>query len=164
MSIGSDETLGDPLVNALLEFTECIGQALPDLCSYGLTVGESYVPFLPDEDEPDCDDDCSQMWVRVAGISPAPGATEGWAGDCALTLRLTLEVGVVRCVEVPEDGEAPYSSDVLVSAVQSMADMKAIQCAAVDCDAFDTVLVGAWNPLGPRGAQYGGSWTFQVEV
>ena len=51
-----EELPDSPLIQALLKFTSCIGNALPDICSYGLTTGEFYVPFMPADDE-DCDED-----------------------------------------------------------------------------------------------------------
>jgi hypothetical protein len=96
-------------------------------------------------------------------VSPAP-SPEGWDGDCALTLRLDLEVGVLRCIEIEEDGEAPTASDVLAAAVQAMTDMNAILCAAMACEVWDAINVGQWTPSGPLGGQYGGTWTFTVEI
>lgn len=156
----------DPLLDGLVEFTSCIGAALEDICSFGLTIGESYVPFDPDPDDEECDTDeavCSQAWVRVASVNPAY-AVDGFGGDCGAVLTLNIEVGVIRCVEIPEDGEAPTATDVLVAALQSMDDMRRIHCAAMECGSFDTISAGAWTPFGPRGGQYGGSWQFTVEV
>jgi hypothetical protein len=102
----------DALQMALIGFTGCVGEAVSDICSYGLTIGETYVPFDPD----------------------------------------------------PEDGEAPTASDVLVAATQAMADMQAIMCAALGCEVWDAIEVGEWSPSGPLGGQYGGIWTFTVEL
>lgn len=160
---------GDPtdLVNdALVAFAGCICQALSDICSCSLTIGETYVPFRPDEDD-DCPEDeeiCSQAWVRVGSIQPSPGAVEGWEGNCALSLDLVLEVGVLRCIEIPEDGEAPYAEDVLTAAMQSMSDMNTILCAALGCEVWASINVGTWTPMGPLGGQYGGTWTFTATL
>jgi hypothetical protein len=157
---------GAELLNtALVAFTGCVGAAVEDICSYGLTIGETYVPFDPDPDD-DCDEsdvECSQVWVRVMNVAPAP-APEGWDGDCALTLRLDLEVGVLRCLEIEDGGEAPTATDVLAAAVQAMTDMNAILCAAMGCEVWDAINVGQWTPSGPLGGQYGGTWTFTVEI
>ena len=161
--------LDDPLHESLLKFTEAIGLALDDVCSYGLTIGETYVPFDPDPEE-DCeaDDDgfiCSQAWVRVASITPGAGNESNFGGDeCAIVLEATLEVGVLRCIEIPEGGEAPTASDVMMAALQSMDDMKAIHCAAMKEEVWDSITTGMWNPIGPLGGQYGGSWSFTVEL
>lgn len=161
------------LENSLITFTSRIGAAVEDICSYGLTIGESYVPFNPDEDE-ECTEEevaCSQVWVRVESITPRDsGAEQGWGGDCALTLNMELEVGVLRCIETVEDGEAPTASDVLVYAIQNLEDMNAILCAAMadspegEPDIWDAIYVGQWVPTGPLGGQYGGIWSFTVEI
>jgi len=165
--LGSDEVPdpADALNTALVAFTGCIGEAFEDICSYGLTIGESYVPFDPDPED-DCDEDevaCSQVWVRVMGVQ-VTDLTTGFGGSCGGTTELTLEVGVIRCVEVPEKGEAPTATDVLVAAMQAMTDMRTIQCAALSCDVWESIEIGSWAPFGPLGGQYGGTWTFTVEV
>lgn len=161
-----DEEIQDPLLDALVEFTGCIGGALDDVCSYGLTIGESYTPFDPDPED-DCDDEevvCSQAWVRVANINVTE-LSEGFGRSaCANSMSITLEVGVLRCVEIPEDGEAPTASGMLAAAMQAMTDMKKIQCAALACEVWDKITIGSWLPLGPLGGQYGGVWSFTADL
>lgn len=167
--MGSDDlpkTMEERLHDALIEFTGCIGNALEGVCSYGLTIGEVYVPFDPDEED-ECEEDeaiCSQAWVRVDGVTPAPMEPSFDGTDCAVVLRIGLEVGVLRCVEIPDKGEAPTASDVLIAAMQSMSDMLAIQCAAFSCEVWSSIELGEWTPSGPLGGQYGGIWTFTVEL
>lgn len=156
----------DALNDALAEFTSCICLALPDICSCSLTIGQSYVPFRPDEDD-ECEDEeeaCSQAWVRLVSSQPAESSVSGWGGDCSLVMTLTLEVGVLRCFPVEEDGEAPTGTDVMAAAFQSNDDMQTILCAALGCEVWDSLSVGQWSPIGPLGGQYGGTWTFTVEV
>lgn len=159
--------LADALNDALAEFVSCVCIAVSDICSCSLTIGQSYVPFSPDLDDDGCDEEdtaCSQAWVRVVNAQPSPGSLSGWGGDCALVMQLTLEVGVLRCFEIAEGGEAPTATEVMAAAFQSMEDMKAIQCAALSCEVWNSINVGQWTPLGPMGGQYGGVWTFTVEV
>lgn len=164
---GETKSGEERLKDALLEFVGAVGTALEDICSYGLTIGEAYVPFNPDEDD-ECDDDeamCSQVWVRVAGVSPLPNGAEGWGGDpCAVSFQMDLEVGVIRCVEIPEDGEAPTAMEVTVAGLQALEDMNTLQCAAMECEVWESITIGSWVPLGPLGGQYGGVWTFTVEL
>lgn len=171
------------LEDAIVAFTRCIAQAVPDICSYGWTVGEAYVPFNPDENE-DCPEDivqCEQLWVRVENVVPVTINEGGFGGDtCAVDLRVNLEVGIMRCFVIPEEGEAPTTSEVLGGALLSMSDMRAIMCAALTCkrpateweqgdaegmvDIWESIELGTWVPLGPLGGQYGGVWTFTVEL
>lgn len=160
-------TAAERLHDALIAFSTCVGLAVPDICSFGVTIGESYVPFNPDPED-DCEEEevaCSQLWVRVESVSENPGIPGGWDGDCAATLSLEIEVGVLRCLDVPEEGEAPVASEMLLASMQAMSDMTAIRCAAVSCDAWSgPVVPGPWRPLGPLGGQYGGLWMFTVEI
>lgn len=154
-----------PLHTALVGFTGCIGEALEDICSYGLTIGESYVPFDPDPED-GCEDEevqCSQAWVRVTDVGPKE-INDSFGNDCATVLRIGLEVGVLRCFAIEEDGEAPTASDMLIASLQAMDDMNAILCAALGCEVWERIDAGQWFPTGPLGGQYGGVWTFTVEL
>ena len=167
MSVSGNETQtpDERLNDALIGFTACVGNVIEDICSYSLTIGETYVPFDPDEDE-ECENEdvqCNQAWVRVMSVQPTQTPQSFEYGECGATLRLSLEVGVLRCIEVPEGGEAPTASDVMVAAMQSMADMRAIYCAAMSCEVWEGIDSGTWTPSGPLGGQYGGIWTFDVE-
>lgn len=166
MSETFPETPADPLNEALVSFAGCIGEAFTDVCSYSLIIGQSYVPFAPDpEDEDACEDeDCSQVWVRVTSVNPTPSAVEGWDESCALTLDINLEVGIIRCMEVMEDGEAPTASSMLAYAVQAMEDMKTIMCASLGCEVWAALDIGQWSPLGPMGGEYGGMWTMTAQL
>ncbi len=164
----SGNLFDDNLHAALVGFTGCIGEAMADICSYGLTIGETYVPFDPDPED-NCDEDevaCSQVWVRVMDVQPIKLTEQSFddTDGCAVLLSLNLEVGVLRCVEIPEDGEAPTASDVLVAALQAMTDMRTLYTAAMSCEVWDSITSGSWVPSGPLGGQYGGVWTFTVEV
>lgn len=171
MSITPEEPTGADLLNdALIQFTGCIGSAFDDICTYGLTVGDTYVPFDPDEDEADSEDcdeyGCSQVWVRVENVNAI--TPDSWDNGCSMTFRIELEVGIVRCFDIPEDGEAPTATQVLAAATQAMSDMNTILCAAMGCDTvegqFDSIVAGTWLPIGPIGGQYGGSWAFTIET
>lgn len=169
MSVTPDEQVpgeagADRLNEALVGFTGCMGSALDGICSYGLTIGDSYVPFDPDDDD-DCDEDeavCSQVWVRVADVTPTN--SQGWDDDCASVMVLNLEVGVLRCIEIAGKGEAPSASEVLAAAMQAMSDMNRLYCAAMGCEVWAAIESGSWVPLGPEGGQYGGTWSFTVTV
>lgn len=157
----------DRLLVALAGFVGCIAEELTDICSVGLTIGDSYVPFDPDPED-DCEDDeavCSQAWVRVDNVS-LKDIPDNFDGDrpAMCSFRLTLEVGVLRCVTIPEHGEAPTATDVMAAAFTSMNDMQAVQKAALSCEVWDEIEVGQWQPLGPLGGQYGGTWQFTVEL
>jgi hypothetical protein len=162
----SGNTADEALFEALAAFTGCVGESLEDMCSYSLTIGETYVPFDPDDGD-DCEDGeaaCSQAWVRVTSVVPTYKTDSFDGEDCSAVLTIGLEVGVLRCMDIPEDGEAPKASEVMAAAFQSMADMRAIYCAAMACEVWEKIDSGTWSPDGPSGGQYGGIWTFTVEM
>lgn len=164
MSQGSDEVSVSGLEQSLVSFTGCVGMALSDICSYGLTVGDAYVPFDPDEED-ECEEgevECSQVWVRVMGAG-ITNVGPSWGGNCGGTMQLQLEVGVIRCIEIEEKGEAPTATTVLGAALQAVEDMNALYCAAMNCEVWESIEAGEWQPIGPLGGQYGGIWTFTVE-
>lgn len=180
-------TPGAALTVGLLNISESVGQSLPDLCSYGLTVGESYVPFDPDEEDEDCGHDeggCSQAWVRVMGINDRPlsadggdgwgdGDLDGWGDDdddkddedCKCGFVVDFEVGAIRCFPAADGGAAPTATEVLLAASQTMDDMSMIRCAVMNTKWDGASLeVGQWVPMGPAGMMYGGVWTFTVTI
>lgn len=162
------------LHTALIEFMASIGSAL-DICSYGLIIGDSYVPFDPDEeDEDECVNEdygfsCEQAWVRVAGVNPI-GGVDSFDGICGQEMQLQLEVGVLRCLPIPDEGAAPKTTDMLKATLQAMDDMNAMYRGAMavgidgDDDLFDTLEAGDWSPVGPLGGQYGGIWAFTATL
>jgi hypothetical protein len=167
--------LADKINEALVGFTGCIGEALEEVCTYSLSFGDTYWPFRPDDsDDCDEDDECSQAWVRVTGINvkfeakgfdKTPGGDTGKCeGACGGTFEIGLEVGLLRCYEIPEDGEAPTATQVMATAMQANIDMAAIFQAAMNCEVWESIDVGSWQPEGPLGGQYGGFWTFSVEL
>lgn len=154
-----------PVIKALIEFTGCIGGSFTDVCSYALIPGDAYIPFTPDDDGDSCDDeDCSQVWVRVANAGVARPAQEGWDESCSTSLMLDLEVGIMRCMEVVEKGEAPTGTALLGYAMQAMDDMNTIMCAAMNCEVWTSISMGQWTPIGPMGGEFGGQWTMSVQV
>ena len=168
-SDGGPLSPAEELQTALLLFTERVCAPL-DVCAYSLTIGESYVPFNPDEDDETCDEAeayCAQAWVRVDMTSFV--TSESFGNQCGGQMSLSLEVGVLRCVETPEDGEAPYASDVAAAALQAMDDMYTIHCAAMeeedpDDELWTDIESVQWTPSGPSGGLVGGIWTFTVTL
>jgi len=163
-----DANFDDTLMDLLVTFAaEACGQ-MDGLCTYGLTIGETYVPFDPDEED-ECPHgenrwECSEGWVRVVGIVPT-GTVEGMNGQCVASLRITLEVGVLRCFPTPDNGEAPSASDVFLGVEQSMTDMTTMYRGAMRTQPqWDALSAGQWRPMGPAGLQYGGQWTFTADL
>ena len=157
--------LSDSITDSMAALLGCLDLAVPDVCSFGWTVGEAYVPFDPDPDEQCADDDvmCSRVWLRVGGIA-TDSAGSGFGQTVQGDFSLNLEVGINRCFDIPEGGQAPTASEVLEAAAKSMDDMDRILCAVVNCQAFNDVVPLSWTPDGPLGGIYGGIWNFQVDI
>lgn len=155
---------GENIQMAFAAFVSCIADAFPDVCSVGMTIGSEYVPFRPDPDD-DCEDDeddeefCTQVWVRFTGAAVS-GSTGFDGGFCGSEMEMGVEVGIYRCFEMDEDGEAPTATQMFEAALQSIEDQATILCAANACDVWSKIVAGQWTPLGPQGYQYGGQWSF----
>lgn len=157
----------DRLTDALLRFLTCMGAAVPDVCSYGLTIGEQYVPFDPDPED-DCElieDEmpCEQLWVRVTGVAPEIKESFG-GGACTATLNIGIEVGILRCFAARDNGEAPTATETMLAALKAMDDMQALYCGIMNCAVWDSVTVGEWHPEGPLGMQHGGTWSLTATL
>jgi hypothetical protein len=106
---------------------------------------------------------CGSAWVRLDSAFPYTTFPDSEPGlTCTASLGYTIEVGVVRCMPLNDDGSALDTATSLDVALASAADMMALRH-AVECCFGDTLhsLVG-WSPLGPQGGCVGGFWTLQV--
>lgn len=156
----------EQITEAMQVLTQALDDAFDDICLVGWTYGAAYSPFDPDrEDRKKCstaDVPCQRLWTRISGISADPG--DGWGNDCGASYYIDFEVGVERCYSVPSKGAAPTVSDVLVAAATSVEDMNKILCTVMNTPVWIAVDAGAWTPTGPRGANYGGIWTFTARL
>lgn len=152
------------IFSRLEDLAACLCAAVDDtssMCFCGILPGEQWY------DVSDCEDNCGQAWVRVAQVFPArslgePDVTYGFTdtGNCGAVLSLTVEMGVLRCLEIPEDGTAQSAPILLAAAEQQMKDMLDIRKAVVCCTSFSEKLMGVWTPIGPvDGSVIGGFWT-----
>lgn len=155
------------LINAALAaLAGCVCEELRengDLCFCGITLGDQYISMAGIGD---CEDACGEAWVRVETVltGDIPGETQQYPGDCSTGLSLAVEVGVLRCMKIEEDGEAPSARDLLCAANEQINDMVALKRALLCCEHFDQVIVGSWLPRGPEAGLVGGSWTATVAL
>lgn len=107
--------------------------------------------------------DCGGMaWVRLQSLTQDESASFTPA-SCFLPLVATIEVGVLRSVEF--DGQTlPSGEDQLRMALRQLDDMEAVQKALECCTADHKFRVGAYNPVGPQGGCFGGTWTVSMDV
>lgn len=142
---------------------ELIARGLDDVCFVGVVPGAAASFDY-------CGGDCGGMaWVRVAGLFPS--STTFPYPDAArrpgpILLAQQFEVGIVRAIVVPDDGEAPDEETQTAEAGIQLADMRAIL--AVICGYFTgrdiPFLLGSYTPYGPEGGCTGGSWTVTAQT
>lgn len=166
---GSDGDIEeDPIILAVLGYVECLRDEFAEICAAGWTVGETLVPFVPDDDSECADEDdegaCSYLGLRITGISHNQ-ITQGWGGACKEgTVQVSLELLIMKCFPTADNGEAPTATEVTASAIESMEDraraIRAIQC----CQSATFEGIQSWSPVGPSGLQFGGRLLFTISV
>lgn len=134
-----------------------------DLCFCGVMPGQQFAQdYLWG-----CDNgNCGAAWVRLITAYPADGVGEPAEEPqgCRNSLGIDIEIGVIRCIEQPADGEAPTEAMLAAAAVLQMADLMAVRKMLACCSTlqdFDYAL-GTYTPSGPQGAITGGRWTLSV--
>lgn len=115
-----------------------------------------------------CDDRCGMGWVRLTSAYPAVAAgqtpLEGQA--CASLLGADIQVGVIRCLEYPDDGQPPTQETLEAATLQQMEDMTTIRRVIECCDALDfhDHEINTYTPHGPQGMVVGGWWSLSVAI
>jgi hypothetical protein len=107
---------------------------------------------------------CGMAWVRPSGVFPYntfPIST--LESGCRAPLAWSVEVGCVRCLPTPSQGELPTPDQLLQSATDQMADAMALYRALRCCQGVD-VAAELWTPIGPEGGCVGGQWTAYLAI
>lgn len=139
--------------------TEIRESGLPEPCMCGPLPGANVA-----WDTGDCDGD-GMAWVRLVNAGPFP--PQAAPTPCGTRMAFTLEMGVVRTFEMPEDGEAPSDEEYLAMVKLQAADMAAMRravCRFLDRDEDYQVALGPYLPQGPNGGMVGGTWQLSVVV
>lgn len=109
-------------------------------------------------------DDCcdGQLWVRLAGLSPAPKPQA--QTNCVVPFYFAeVELGLLRCASVvDEDGTPPTPTQLEMEGLAGLSDLGAM-LQAIQCNP-NTREVRRYTPQGPQGGCVGGVWTFQVRL
>lgn len=161
-------TLYDPITPIALGLMGCLCNAFADagrpVCRCTLYHGQDPPPMDL------CDCECSpgvsgQAWVRVDGINPSDSGNGDPCGGRLLGAMLSLEVGVYRCIAVPDDRGVPPSGDEqMTDALEAYQDAAVLRHAVACCEALEdrVVQVGRWQPMGPAGGCAGSRWDVSV--
>src|SRR5215207_570693 len=84
----------------------CAELGEPGFCFCGVIIGEDTYDL---SGIGDCENDaCGQAWIRVtqAYMASDLGEQDTDGGNCSLELNVDLDIGVLRCIETPDKGEA----------------------------------------------------------
>jgi hypothetical protein len=134
----------------------------PPTCFCGVIPGDAAVGDYAG----DCDEKCGMAWVRLIMAYPATGvgAPDETVGNCSASLGFDVEVGILRCIDVPEDGSAPPAEEQVATTQLQVADMMTMWRAINCCEALPNkdFILGAYQPMGPLGALVGGNFTLRT--
>lgn len=130
------------------------------MCFCGVIIGEETYDM---SGVGDCENGaCGQAWIRVTDsfMASTLGVQDVEGGNCGLELNVALEIGVLRCLRVPERGESNEPEELLAAFRQQNDDMIAMRRALYCCDAIDVddVVLGTFTPV-LTGGLYGGIWS-----
>jgi len=139
------------------------GAAGPDLCFCGVVPGQQVAL-----DHGECERGCGMAWTRLVTAYPASGLAVPFdptiSGGCGLLLGVTIEIGVIRCINLPDDG-IPEAAELERATRQQMEDMLAMRRAVLCCglETGDYALSN-YQPYGPEGIIVGGWWTLDAVI
>lgn len=159
----------DGLPGLMMDLAACLcneltpaGKSDPGLCFCGVLPGDSIAADVGFE----CGESCGMAWVRMETAYPATnvGIPDADENTCGNFLGADLEIGVLRCIELPSGLEVPDAAELESVTAFQVGDMLAMRRAVKCCPALDDVeyLLGTYLPLGPEGGVVGGIWTVSV--
>lgn len=142
------------------------GAAGPDLCFCGVLPGEIVVADVGAEEN--CDNGCGMAWTRIESAYPSESVAQVRVtpNSCGAQLGIDIELGVLRCYPLPDNGQPPDAQVLAEAAAAQQNDMMAIWRAVNCCEILKDVnvdyLLGVFAPSGPLGGVVGGTWTVSV--
>lgn len=138
----------------------------PEPCFCGIVAGDTAIGDYAGE----CEEEgtCGMAWVRLTTAYPATGVgvVSEEVGNCSSTLGYELEVGILRCFPVNDDGNPPTAAEMLAAAEQQHADLLTMHRAIFCCSAVSSKdsIVSTYTPSGPLGGLYGGTMTVMLAL
>ena len=111
-------------------------------------------------------------WVRLVSVFPYQVFPQPIVDEhCINPLAMAVEVGALRCVPTPPDGEPPSAQTMGEVALLQSADIfalyRAIQCCdltAAGAPRGTGFAIQGYTPVGPQGGCVGGFWTSFIAV
>lgn len=157
----------NPLYVRLTDLAACLCAQIqesgePDVCFCGVIPGDAAVA----DHAGDCEVKCGMAWVRLSNSYPVTGVgiPDETAGNCGSSMGLEVEVGILRCLEIPADGSPPPPPAMSEAVRLQSADLMTIWRAVMCCEAINSkdVRIGEYRPMGPLGGLYGGAFTIST--
>lgn len=123
------------------------------------------VVYTDDDNEP-IPSVCGLGWVRLmqAYMATGVGVQDSTRGNCNKSLGFDINIGITRCAPAP-DARSGYAAEVLEDLAHRSNELMMIILRAIQCCAGplgDDYILRAWQPIGPAGVMFGGSWTLSV--
>lgn len=135
---------------------------LPDVCTCSVMPGNEVALDYAGN----CDDACGMAWVRL--IESFPSVTIGipslTPGNCSVGIGISVELGIIRCFDLGENGEPPDSATMTETARLQIADMMAMYRAVACCRQSNDFVIGQYVPYGPEGGMVGGILPISILV
>lgn len=155
-----------PVGTLLASVTACVCSALREagrpVCDCCLTHSDTVLPSDGADCGCDTDGETGRLNARVLTTEPVDSPNLPASSKCAQTeLEVILQVGVFRCITVPEGGEAPPCDITTAEALGFLADEQIMRAAVGCCDVKSlpgrwVLTPGQWAPRGPDGGIAGG--------
>lgn len=134
----------------------------PEPCFCGVIPGDAAVGDYAG----DCDEKCGMAWVRLVAAYPATGVgvADETAGNCSASLGFDVEVGILRCIPIHDDGSPLTPEEATDATTLQVADMLTMWRAITCCEAITSkdYILGGYAPMGPLGGLVGGG--FQIRT
>lgn len=156
----------DPTLTALTTVVEDLAACLAAQIEADENIPPCFCGVLPGFevawDIGQCDEANGLAYVRVAGVYPSSsvGVASLIPGNCAVGLGFDLEIGMLRCFDLNEDG-SPSSPEQLLEATQlQLFDVQTMRRTLACCDwlGSNDYVVGTYQPVGPSGGVVGGAF------
>ncbi len=136
----------------------------PATCFCGVIPGEAAVA----EYTGDCNDKCGMAWVRLASMYPAAvlGRVDETPANCSASLGFDIEIGILRCIRVPEPNDPLTAAELEEAATLQSNDALTMWRAVLCCDAINSkdVMLGGYTAMGPMGGMIGGTWGIRTVI
>lgn len=156
------------LYQRLFDLADCLCAQIetderPPVCFCGVIPGEA---VIADGIDGCADGLCGIAWVRLVSAQHVVGVgvRDERAGNCGSEVGMEVELGILRCYPINEDGSPLSIEEQAAAAEVQFMDTDTI-CRAVMCcpslQSKDFIMRG-YTPMGPLGGVVGGYWTISM--